>query len=163
MTTTPTPEQLRRLIETAQAVTEGISDPQLRGIAFGKVLDRLLDGESFGPIAVVGHPHSSPTSAPKISAPAGRVGPNAWIDALVAEGYFSKPRSLGEVTEAVRAQGHNVESKNVTAPLERLLQTKGLRRERKATETAKRGVWMYSTGHKISGPHTDHASLNLRR
>jgi hypothetical protein len=63
---------------------------------------------------------------------------------LFAEGFFSKSRSLAEVTEAVRAQGHNVESKNVTAPLEKLIQSKTLRRERKADDVSKRGVWMYS-------------------
>jgi hypothetical protein len=144
MTTAPTPEQLRAAVETAQSVTDGISDPQLRGIAFGKVLDCLLSGEPVGPTPHVGRPHSSPAQSPKVAAPTGRDGPNAWIDSLVNEGFFSKSRSLADVTEAVRAQGHNVESKNVTAPLEKLLQSKALRRERKANETSKRGVWMYS-------------------
>jgi hypothetical protein len=144
MTAAPTPDQLRTAIETAQSVTQGIGDPQLRGIAFGKVLERLLAGEPLALTPHVERPDSSPPRPPKVTGPPGREGPNAWVDSLVAEGFFSKSRSLADVTEAVRAQGHNVESKNVTAPLEKLLQSKVLRRERKASVTAKRGLWMYS-------------------
>jgi hypothetical protein len=144
VTATPTPEQLRRAIETAQSVTQGIGDPQLRGIAFGKVLERLLAGEPLALTPHVEHPRPSPSQPQKVAVPPGREGPNAWIAALVAEGFFSKSQSLADVTEAVRARGHNVESKNVTAPLEKLLQTKVLRRERTASGTAKRGLWMYS-------------------
>jgi hypothetical protein len=144
MSTAPTPEQLRAAVETAQSVTAGISDPELRGIAFGKVLDRLLAGAAAElPTRDGSKPRSRPTSLKTVVLPS-RDGPRAWVESLLSEGYFSKSKSLAEVTEAVRAQGHNVESKNVTDPLEKLVQAKALRRERKASEGSKRGIWMYS-------------------
>jgi hypothetical protein len=144
MTASPGPERLRSAVDTAGSVTEGISDPQLRAIAFGKVLDRLLLDEPLRLVQPGNLPRGASLPPPKVAAAPSRGGPNAWIDSLVAERFFSEARSLAEITEAVRAQGHNVESKNVTAPLEKLVQSKVLRRERKASETAKRGVWMYS-------------------
>lgn len=144
MTSTPTPAQLRSAVETAQSVTAGLSDPQLRSIAFAKVLDHLLAGgvpESRPPNGP--DPAPRPRSPKTVSSPP-RNGPMAWVETLRAEAFFSKPKSLAEVTEAVRAQGHNIESKNVTDPLEKSVQSKALRRERRANEGAKRGVWMYS-------------------
>lgn len=135
---------LRIAVETAQSVTEGITDPQLRGIAFGKVLDHLLAGSVISRTAQ--HPSLGKPS-PKQRGRAVRVsneGPTDWVGTLQREGFFSSPKSLGDVTEAVRAQGHNVESKNVTEPLEKLVRLKLLRRERRPSGAQKRGRWMYS-------------------
>jgi len=144
MTGAPTLGQLRMAVETALSATDKISDPQLRGIAFGKVLDHLFVGQPIEPSLCIGQGSSAQPHPPGGANSPSRDGPNAWVHSLFAEGFFSKSRSLAEVTEAVRAQGHNVESKNVTAPLEKLIQSKTLRRERKADDVSKRGVWMYS-------------------
>lgn len=142
--TIPTPEQLRSAVNTAHEATEGITDPQLRAVALGRVLDHLLAA------AELGSPQPSGRSPPMRSSPAARVvaasgnGPRKWIESLVGEGFFSNPKSLAAITEAVRAQGHRVESKNVTDPLVKLVQAKILRRENRSGPEAKRGVWLYS-------------------
>jgi hypothetical protein len=142
-----TSEHLRAAVESAEAVTSGVSDPQLRAIAFGRVLDHLLaGGATQSPTQI----QREGTEPPRHRAPSGvrppssRSGPSAWINSLRDEGFFTKQKPLAEVTEAVRAQGHNIDSKNVTDPLERLVQSKVLRRERKPTDGSTRVVWLYS-------------------
>jgi hypothetical protein len=143
MTDSAPTEHLRAAVETAQSVTAGIGDPQLRGIAFGKVLAHLL-ANSLTP-TILPRTRSDSKPAP-ISRPGPRPaanGPTAWISSLRDDGFFSSPKSLGDITEAVCAQGHTVESKYVTAPLEKLVLAKVLKRERKPAEGQKRGVWLY--------------------
>lgn len=136
-------QHLRTAIETAQTVTAGIADPQLRSVAFGKVLDHLIASPT-GPVTltrarVAKSPRPKSARAPR----APHDGPTAWVEALRSEGFFAAPKSLADLTEAVCARGHKVESKNVTEPLEKLVRAKILKRERKPSEGEKRGVWMY--------------------
>jgi len=135
---------IRRAIELAESATAGMSDAELRGIAFGKVLDRLLEEST---VAFETKPSSTEGKrgirlAPRSTAPVD--GPKTWIESLVSEEFFDSPKSLAEVTEAVRARGHNIESKNVTDPLEKAVVAKILRRERKPGDESKRGIWRYS-------------------
>lgn len=144
MRSSDTSASIRDAIGEAQSIVEGIQDPELRAVAFGRVLDYLLVSESLvrspGVIEVRKGP-SRPVKGAPLSL---RPGPSAWVGSLLHEGFFSKPKTLSEVTESVRAQGHNIESKNVTDPLEKLVRSKLLRRERGPGEGTKHGVWRYS-------------------
>jgi hypothetical protein len=128
----------------AQSITQGISDSQVRAIALGKVLDHLLGASptSSNPAIETSPTEGMPSHG--ASTPKSKEGPTTWVEDLAREGFFATPRSLADVTEKVRAGGHNVLSKNVTEPLEKLVAVKRLRRERKPKEGQKRGVWMYS-------------------
>ena len=144
MTETTSTQHLKSAVETAQSVTEGLADPQLRSIAFGKVLEHLLIAGTSTPLTV-SREHAPVVANRQRNRPRPTVsdGPTAWVDILRTEGFFASPKSLADVTEAVCAQGQKVESKNVTEPLEKLVKSRTLKRERKPTEGQKRGVWMY--------------------
>lgn len=137
-------EAFKQAIEAAEAASAGLADPHLRSIAFERVLEHLL---STAPVERSAPGPSGREAADSLRQRTRRPahdGPTAWIQSLRDEGFFGSSKSLAEVTEAVRARGHNVESKYVTAPLEKLVQSKVLRRERAPKSGQKRGLWTYS-------------------
>ncbi len=137
-------EHIRAAVSEALSIVEGIKDPANQSVVLGKVLDRLL--WDVRP-AVLPSEHVRPVGIPSprsVSSAQLRDGPTAWVEDLHHEGFFTNPRTLSDVTEGVRARGHNVLSKNVTDPLEKLVTTKRLRRTRSPSEGQKRGVWFYT-------------------
>ncbi len=144
MTDPPTGEQLRAAVRQAQSVAQEVSDPQLREIAFGKILETLLAparsvlGQSVPETRVKAEPRHERRAPARA-----RHGPTAWVEEIRGEGFFKDGKTLGALTEEVRARGHNVESKNLTEPLEKLVKSKRLRRTR-ASSGGERGVWVYT-------------------
>lgn len=136
-------ESLRKAVEMAELATIGVEDVQLRSVALGRVLDRLLTDSQ--PALLLPVEFRGPQSEKQRSKAPARDGPTAWIASLRNEKFFTQSRTLAEVVEVVRAQGHHVESKNVTDPLEKLVRSKVLRRERKSVAGSTRPVWVYST------------------
>lgn len=141
-------DELTRVVRIAEEAASAVGDPTLRAVAFDRILQYFLHSGTSTDFAV-SHPikaarHESPgpiadtTRAPRDS------GPTAWVESLRLEKFFSQPRTIGDVVESVRALGHNIQSKDVTFPLTRLVQLHKLRRVRKASASGDRGQWIYT-------------------
>ncbi|MCW5887053.1 MAG: hypothetical protein KIT07_02905 [Anaerolineales bacterium] len=79
----------------------------------------------------------APARATTKSLKAPSSGPLQRIANLVDEGFFTKPKALGDVREKLREQGYIYKSENLSPSLLRLLKRKTLRR------IQEEGSWKY--------------------
>jgi hypothetical protein len=129
------------LVAQAEKAVAGVKDPELRRIAFQKILDDLLGG-STAPAAK----HKTTT---KRRAPAGdkskrtaRGGPQAYVEELVAEDFFKKPKTIAHVKAELENRGHHIPLTSLSGPLQKLCQRKKLRRQR--VTSGKKQTFAYS-------------------
>jgi hypothetical protein len=130
-------------VAEAEAASAKVIDPELRRIAFGKILDQLLSesAEKLAP-SKVKHPESS--KRPSISKGASkRAGPGGYLEELVDEGFFLQPKSLGDARAELANRGHHIPSTSLSGPLQSLCQRKRLRRQKKIGDGGK-GGFVYS-------------------
>lgn len=127
------------LVAQAEKAVASVKDPELKRIAFQKILDELLGlpGTSIGrsskkrPAAVAKQKRGS------------RGGPHAHIDELVHEGFFKKPRTIAHVKAELENQGHHIPLTSLSGPLQKLCQRKTLRRQ-KIKASGKKQTFAYS-------------------
>src|SRR5688572_10968227 len=104
-----------QLLTTAEAAVEKVKDPELRRIAFERVLNDLLN-ETADDI----DGRREPSQAKSVVNKGGRqsrktknsskraVGPHAYVNELAKDGFFKKPKSIGEVKSELENQGHHI-------------------------------------------------------
>src|SRR5437773_6715693 len=97
------------LVAQAESAVSAVKDAELRRVAFEKILDDLLASSSGGAQDSTakrktgGQPTSAPgRSQPKTKAAAGpsksvRGGTSVYVDELIDEDFFSKPKTISEV------------------------------------------------------------------
>lgn len=140
----PVREQIRRLVGIAESSTQDLSDAETRRVAFQVVLSHLLER--------AGSPdekHASQAGRPSHAAPRSttqrtRGGPSNWVLKLIEEGFFSKPRLIGDVVTRLGEVGHTVLSKDVSYPLARFCELRRLRRTKSGKDARGRVVWSYT-------------------
>jgi hypothetical protein len=108
----------------AEASVVNIADADLKKIAFGKILETLLAGSS-------NNQHGAPARVAVAETVAkNRTGPQAYIEELVAEGFFAKQRSMSEVRAELGNRGFHIPLTSLSGPLQILCKKKILRREK---------------------------------
>lgn len=128
------------LVAEAEQAVQGVKDPELRRIAFQKVLEELLGGGSSSGGATVKRAGrakngNSNSSSGRKRASAGRkqasAGPINYIREMVEEGFFKKkPKSITETKVELENRGHHLPLTSLSGPLQRLCQLRELRRQR---------------------------------
>ena len=135
-------EKLQELISEAEVATSKITDPEIRRVAFDRVLEYLLQ-------------NNLPTDSPKkITHNEGKVtakkdliakeGTKAWLEELIEENFFKNPKSGKNILEALDERGHILKSTDITAPLALLVSEKKLRRRKMAVEGSKPQLHWYN-------------------
>ena len=124
------------LVTQAEQAVSAVKDAELRRVAFEKVLDDLLlraSGESRSP-ASSSSSRSAATPAPERkkspSPKATQSGPKAYIEEMIEDGFFAKPKSIAEVKAELENRGHHIPVTSLSGPLQRLCQQKALRRQK---------------------------------
>jgi hypothetical protein len=118
------------LVAQAEKAVSSVSDPSLKQIAFQKVLDDLLNStqeaeERIAPAA------RSKSSAPKTRESlrgAARGGPTQYIQELIGDGFFKKPKTISQVKAELGNRGHHIAVTGLSTPLMRLCRARVLRR-----------------------------------
>jgi len=126
-------EELKALVESAEAAVKNISDPELRKMAFGKILDSLLLSGPRGTdrrAAPRDRPRNSPAGPAVRKDAAARSGPSSHLDDLVSEGFFSKQVTLSDVRKELGNRGHHIPATSLSGPLQNLCKKKKLRRQK---------------------------------
>lgn len=142
---------LSELVRRAYQISSVVDEPILRGHAFDAILNHLIDLTSKT------RPDAAPreTDAPKSSPPHETVestrrppaiGPSRWVENLFEEGFFKTTKTIADVVERLKSEGHNILSRDVTFPLVRLVRLHKLRRQRGIDGESKRQVWIYGNG-----------------
>lgn len=125
------PKQFAELVKQAEQAVKGVSDPELRRVAFEKILNALLEGvESDGHTTVSKRRKatSSPRSPKKTASKP--QGPTGYIRELIEDGFFSKPKSLPQVKAELENRGHHIAATSLSGPLQSLCKEKTLRRQK---------------------------------
>ena len=134
------PEYAHMIKEAEQAVA-AMKDPELKQIAFGKILDSLLAGTHHERSTKIktARAQTAPTQKKEKHK---RNGPQAYIDELIGDDFFEKPKTLAEVRTELGNRGRHIPLIQLSTPIQRLCQKKKLRRQ-KALE-GKKHVYTYS-------------------
>jgi hypothetical protein len=116
------PDRIPALVQLAESWVSGVKDPELRKIAFGKVLDSLL-------LLAKRDTRPGPGSG-KVAAPKQRSkgGPSTYIEDLCSEGFFQKAATLSDVRRELVNRGHSIPLASSGDPMQRLCKRKVLRR-----------------------------------
>jgi len=116
-------------LEAAEKVVVSIKDPRLREIAFGRILDHLLaPGKNSNFDGAV-----SPTVSKQLAKkPKSSGGVTAWLQELVADSFFSEPRSAKQILDELSNRSHHLRGADLTRQLQKLCHTKVLRRRKQS-------------------------------
>ena len=128
-------EDYSELVAYAEKAVAGVKDPELKRIAFQKILDDLLGGAaSPAPRPAASSKKGSTTTKPKRAA---KGGPHAYVEELVDDGFFKKPKTIAHVKAELENRGHHIPLTSLSGPLQKLCQRKMLRRQRVKTSDKK--------------------------
>lgn len=120
-------DQLAASVSEAERATSQITDPELRRLAFDRVLEHLLQTSQPG---VEKPPKGTKQRGAKEKAPeSSKPGPKAWIRELVEEGFFDEPKTIKALQEGLEKKKHFLELTALTGPLDLLKNEKVLRRK----------------------------------
>lgn len=125
------PKQFADIVKQAEQAVKGVSDPELRRVAFEKILAALLEkAESGGETKKRKLKKDAPSSRTSKKISTKSKGPTAYIRELVQEGFFSKPKSLPQLKAELENRGHHIATTSLSGPLQSLCQNKTLRRQK---------------------------------
>jgi len=130
------------LVKEAEQAVEAVKDPELRRVAFEKILNNLLGaGAEVAPKGrrkkVTSKKRSPPGKKSKST------GPQAYVEELIKDDFFGKPKTLAQVKAELGNRGHHIALSSLSGPLQKLTQKKQLRRQ-KAKTTGKKQTYSYS-------------------
>ena len=135
-----------QLVAQAESAVAAVKDPELKRVAFQKVLDDLL-GSRPAAEAAPKPKRTSSGRAPKVSpgkkAPAAKMGPQAYIEEMKGEGFFKKPKTIAQVKAELGNRGHHIPLTSLSGPLQTLCKRKILRRQ-KTNSSGKKQTYAYS-------------------
>ena len=121
---TPQDPDYSTLVARAEAAVKSVKDPELKRVAFQKVLDDLLSFAS----------KRSKTEKPQAAGhrlrKSTRGGPQEYIREMASEDFFKKPKTIAQVKAELENRGHHIPLTSLSTPLQRLCQKHVLRRQR---------------------------------
>lgn len=129
------------LVAQAEKAVSSVNDPELKRAAFEKVLDDLLSAgtpaQAKGAVrASRGRPEARP--ARKRSS-----GPSGYIEELIDDGFFKKPKTISNVRAELGNRGHHIPLTSLSGPLQNLCRHRLLRRH-KAKTSGNKQTYNYS-------------------
>src|SRR5262245_44804133 len=95
------------LVAEAEQSVQGVKDPELRRIAFQKVLEELLSGGRSTDTSPRRRARNTPADRPKIRRKTPR-GATTYLRELVDDGFFKKQVSITDVKVQLENQGHHI-------------------------------------------------------
>jgi hypothetical protein len=131
------------LVAKAEKAVAAVKDPELRRIAFQKILEDLLSAP-HKPIAKAAYGHSTVHVIPRKSKPSGKGGPQAYVAELADDGFFKKPKTIAQVKAELENRGHHIALTSLSGPLQTLCQRKVLRRQKAAGSDKQKQTFAYS-------------------
>src|SRR2546428_12854272 len=109
------------LVAQAEKAVAGVKDPELRRIAFQKILDDLLGGLASPGKRQATSTKKRPAMREKHER-AAKGGPQAYVEELVKEGFFKKPKTIANVKAELENRGHHIALTSLSGPLQKLCQ-----------------------------------------
>jgi len=137
-------EKLQEIISEAEAITSEITDPEIRRVAFDRVLQYLLQNNYSTDL-----PKKTTDNKIKVKVKAkkdstAKAGTKTWLEELIEEDFFKNPTSSKNILEALDERGHILKSTDITFALALLVKEKKLRRRKMAVEGGKLQLHWYN-------------------
>jgi hypothetical protein len=121
------------MVVEAEASVSAVKDPELRRVAFEKILTTLLERTQSKSPRLSRSPKASSRSAEKQQKRSGgatRQGPKAHVEALIDDGFFKKQRTIAAVKAELANHGYHIALTSLSGPLQKLTQERRLRRQK---------------------------------
>lgn len=135
--TKPYPE----LVAQAERAVASVKDAELRRVAFERVLNDLLsaaDEKAKPKIRAMGH--ATKQAAQKATGK-NRKGPQSYVEEMVEDEFFKKPKTISEVKAELENRGHHIPVTSLSGPMQKLCQKKVLRRQKPDGKTFSYSNW----------------------
>ena len=133
------------LVTQAEEAIRAIKDPELRRVAFERVLDDLLSGGGTTTQSGARAPKQVERSTRRAVRPRKTSGPKGYVRELIDDGFFKKPKTLAQVKAELANRGHHIALTSLSGPLQSLCQDRVLRRHSaKSSDKAKKATFNYS-------------------
>lgn len=139
------------LVAQAEQAVSAVKDAELRRVAFERVLNDLLSDGDAASMAETGRSASRKRQSPPASSKPTRTstsseaptrskrgGPHAYVEELIADGFFKKQKTISEVKAELGNRGHHVPLTSLSGPLQKLCQKRALRRQKIESDTGKK-------------------------
>lgn len=117
------------LVTQAEQAVASVKDPELKRVAFQKVLEDLLSSGTVGSSAKHVAKSVRPAKTKKRKNSSG-TGPKAYLEEMVAEAFFKKPKTIAEAKAELENRGHHIPITSLSGPLQGLVQERVLRRQK---------------------------------
>ena len=138
------------MVNEAEKAVSSVKDPELRRVAFEKILHDLInsgDSDEESPSTKrrqTNRHQKAAKGAPASKKPRARAGgPQTYVEELVADKFFAKPKTISEVRTELENRGHHIPLTSLSGPLQKLCQSKSLRRQKDVTK-GKKKTFLYS-------------------
>ncbi len=125
------------LVAKAEKSVSGVKDPELKRIAFQKILDDLLGSGAPAAAGRGGSTSKKPSGPSQRAKTSSKGGPQTYVEELVEEGFFKKPKTIAQVKAELENRGHHIHITSLSGPLQKLCQRKVLRRQKLKTSGQK--------------------------
>jgi membrane protein involved in colicin uptake len=135
-------ERYAELVAQAEKAVASVKDPSLKQIAFQKVLDDLLSSSEAARTSSSRASKAQKSKSKNIRGSA-RGGPTQYIQELIGDSFFKKPKTISEVKAELGNRGHHIALTSLSGPLQNLCKAKVLRRQKIKTSD-KRQTFAYS-------------------
>jgi hypothetical protein len=127
------------LVAKAEEAVKSVKDPELRRVAFQKVLDDLLASKPTSQRRAPEKRRSKVATSEKSK----KGGPQAYVREMVDDGFFKKPKTIALVRAELENRGHHIPITSLSGPLQKLCQQRVLRRQR-SKRNGKKTVFTYT-------------------
>lgn len=138
------------LVKQAEQAVAPVKDPELKRIAFGKILDSLL-GTPVAPRDIAtksrktrGRRSSGSKSVEAQKPPKKRAGTQAYVEELIDDEFFAKPKTIAAVKAELGNRGHHIPLTSLSGPLQNLCKRKRLRRQKSEATDGGKKAFAYS-------------------
>lgn len=134
-------KQYAELVKRAESVVAGVKDAELRRVAFERVLNDLLDSNDVGGERRARHASSSGKKTAPLPKAKKRSGPQAYVEEMVEDGFFKKPKTISSVRAELENRGHHIPLTSLSGPMQKLCQKRTLRRQKADGKTFSYSNW----------------------
>jgi hypothetical protein len=120
------------VVSQAEKAVAAVKDPELRRIAFQKILESLLSGteHSQKPRKAASRTKRASLGEARSSSKKSKRGVATYLGELVDEGFFKKQKTIAEVKAELENRGHHIPMTSLSGPLQRKCQDRVLRRQK---------------------------------
>lgn len=130
------------LVNQAEKAVQAVKDPELKRVAFEKILDDLLGGGTDSSAKKTQQKRRTKKRSSGNGKPQS-AGPQAYVEEMIKDNFFTKPKTIAQVKAELGNRGHHIARTSLSGPLQKLTQKKKLRRQKVKT-AGKKQIYSYS-------------------